>query len=190
MKPILSTDLADGQLSKRHASYLPAVVFCLAAVVTACEPLPADAGLRISEVLHSDQCAVEQPTAYVIESASQWRSLQTRDGRFLPEPSEPGPDASPEPVLGADETLVVIAAGQQPSTGYRVIVDTYDWQRTQDALILQVKLDSPPADALQATVLTSPCSVVSLRNYQGIEQVQFVGLKTALSVRLPLPETP
>ena len=170
-----------GRLSTRHPG---AWVLCLVAAVAGCEPLPQEVGLRITQVLQSDNCGPEQPSAYVIESASQWNSLQAAQSRFLPDPSKTDSGAVQYPALSKDEIMVVVAAGQQPSAGYRVVVDTYDWQRTDDELVLKVMLDSPPEDSMQATVLTSPCSVVAIRNYRGIEQVRFIGLKRELSVQL------
>ncbi len=190
MNPSLTRDGATGRLTRQHPGLSTLALFLVLAVVAGCEPLPDDVGLRITQVLESDYCAVEQPSAYVIESASQWHALRAGAGRFLPDPSQADAGADQYPALVDDEVLVVIAAGQQPSAGYRVVIDTYDWQRTQEELILQVTLESPPTGNMQAAVMTSPCSVVALRNYRGIEQVRFVGFQSELSVQLTVPLSP
>ncbi len=159
----------------------------LLVALSGCEPLPEDVGLRLTQVLQLDHCGAEQPAAYLIESESQWHSLQGSGGRFLPDATRPGSKASQYPALAPEELLIVVAAGQMPSAGYRLVVDTYDWQRELDALILKVELDGPAEGSMQATVLTSPCSVIAIRNYQDIEEVRFTGFTKELSVQLPVP---
>ena len=178
-------------VSKGHwISFRSIVQLLLLAAIVGCEPLPDDVGLRIMQVMQSEYCGAEQPAAYVIEQESQWQSLQRGGERFLPDPSTDDSNSQHYAELAEGKLLVVVAAGQKPSSGYRVIVDTYDWQRERDELTLQVKLEPPAADTMQATVLTSPCSVIAIRNYQSIQRLRFVGLDGDLSMQIQSPGQP
>ena len=158
--------------------------------ILGCEPLPDDVGLRITQVMQSEYCGAEQPAAYVIEQESQWQSLQRGGERFLPDPSTANSNNHHYAELAEGKLLVVVAAGQKPSSGYRVVVDTYDWQRERDELTLKVTLESPAADTMQAAVLTSPCSVIAIRNHQEIQRLRFVGLDGDLSLQIAGPLHP
>lgn len=147
-----------------------------------CEPLPEDVGLRITSVMQSDYCGHEQPSAYQIEQESQWQALHRGGERFLPNPADDRSNSQRYRELAANSLLVVVAAGQKPSAGYRVVVDTYDWQRELDELTLQVAVEGPTVGTVQATVLTSPCNLVAIRNYQGISQLRFTGLNGDLII--------
>ncbi len=160
------------------------------AAVAGCEPLPENVGLRIAQVMQSEYCGAERPVAYVIEQESQWQALQRGGERFLPDPAADGSDNHHYTELAEGGLLVVVAAGQKPSAGYRVAVDAYDWQRELDELTLQVTLEPPAADTMQATVLTSPCSVVAIRNHQGIQRLRFVGLNGDLAIQIASPVQP
>jgi hypothetical protein len=180
-----------GVVSKKLGAPRRAIArLLLLAAIAGCEPLPENVGLRIAQVMQSEYCGAEQPVAYVIEQESQWQSLQRGGERFLPDPAADSSDKQHYSELAEAGLLVVVAAGQRPSSGYRVAVDTYDWQRQLDELTLQVTLESPAADSLQATVLTSPCSVIAIRNHQGIQRLRFVGLNGDLSIQIATPVQP
>jgi hypothetical protein len=162
---------------------------CLLAVIAGCSDVPPDVGLRVKQVLQSDYCAQAAPGVALITDESQWLTLQPANDRFVGTPDTRSGQSS-FAQLAEDSLLILVAAGQQPSAGYHLAVDTYAWEREQDELVLSVELDSPPGDSMQATVITSPCVVIAVRNYADIARIRFVGLEKEWSIALPVAGQP
>ena len=143
--------------------------------------------VTLEEVYRSDYCGVSEPTSYIIADESQWRAITQSDQRFLRD--SPATETSRRfQSLAEESLLVLVAAGQKPSAGYSIRVDTSAWSREQNDLVLNVVQGSPPADSMQAAVMTSPCVVIAIGNYHGLEQLRLAGFDSEdseLAIRVP-----
>ena len=71
----------------------------------------------------------------------------------------------------ADKHVLMLAMGSKPSAGYRISLDSEIALIENDVLLLPVSFMSPPKGAMTASVITSPCMVVSVEkgNYSSIK---------------------
>jgi hypothetical protein len=140
--------------------------------------------MTLEEVFRSDYCGVSEPTSYIIANESQWRAITQSDPRFLRD--TPATETSSRfQSLAKESLLVLVAAGPKPSAGYSIRIDTGTWSREGNELALTVVQGSPPADSMQAAVITSPCVVIAIGNYHGIEQLRLTGFDSELAIQVP-----
>ena len=140
--------------------------------------------LSLEQVFHSSNCAVAEPVGTIITDQSQWLAITGADGNLLRDSADTGASERYQ-ILVADSLLVLVAAGSKPSAGYDIRIDTDNWKLQGDTLLLRVQQTSPAPDSMQASVITSPCVVVAIRGYRGIEGLKFSGFSDELVIQLP-----
>jgi hypothetical protein len=67
----------------------------------------------------------------------------------------------PAQSTSASPPLIAISAGERPTAGYRLAV-AGPGSIEQGVLILRITESTPPADSMQAQIVTNPCIVVEL----------------------------
>lgn len=113
-------------------------------------------------VIHqSNQCAVVKPTVKLIGSKAE---LQRYMQSHLIVPNKPKQPA--DAVAMAEQTVVLVAAGQQPTAGYgyKVASDMANFDATNNTVTLPIEFIQPSKSNLQAQVLTAPCVIVAVEN--------------------------
>ena len=98
----------------------------------------------------------------------------------------PGLGAEPTaPVVNwATEAVLLVSGGQRTSAGYGVALGSNRAQVKDGAAGLRISFSSPPAGAINAQVMTSPCLVVALPR-QGLRAVAVLdGERAAATVKL------
>jgi hypothetical protein len=116
---------------------------------------PAAASVQVSEVMNYAQCQglQERITRITFAELAQVRGVQ-----LLSPPPDQAPAAQSSPA--DDALLLAVFNGRQSTPGYGLILQSVE---ERDAnLILNYTWQEPPADALQAQVITTPCSVVQV----------------------------
>jgi hypothetical protein len=93
----------------------------------------------------------------------------------LPQPKLPAVDFATTAVL-------VVALGQQPSTGYRVEVERIE--RQGEMLNVNLQLTTPSPDAARATVMTSPYIVIEVSKQPSWKIVKFFDQEQKLLAEL------
>jgi hypothetical protein len=162
----------------------PLIICSMALFLCGCNDNTAETGkVTIEEVFQSAYCGVSEPTGYIIANEAQWRRI-TQGGQRLLRDSPATQTNSRFQALAEESLLVLLAAGQKPSAGYSIRVETSAWSREQNELLLNVVQGSPAADSMQAAVITSPCVVIAIGNYHGLEQLRFSGFDSELAIQL------
>lgn len=133
----------------------------IALLLSACK----DEVLALQVIYQSSQCAVSQQQIKSITSQTQLAKIIGGKPRNF--------NQKPEPVPSVDfnsQSLVLIAMGQKPSSGYSIQLAGPAAMLKDGQLILPVKFQQPEAGSVQAQVITSPCKILSLAKveYAGI----------------------
>lgn len=140
--------------------------------------------LSLEQVFHSGYCGVPEPVTTLIADQSQWLAITGADAGLLRDT----PDTATSDrynALVADSLLVLVATGNKPSAGYDIRIDTDNWTLQGGTLLLLAEQSSPAPDSMQASVITSPCVVIAIRGYQGIERLEFSGFADELTIQVP-----
>lgn len=127
-------------------------------MLVACQHSP-DYPLQV--VHESTQCAVIKPTIKLIRSANELQQYMISN---VVRPNKPKQLVATEDM--AQQTFVLVAAGQQSSAGYRyeVASDMATFNRANNTVMLPIKYLQPKKGNLQAQVLTAPCVIVAVEN--------------------------
>jgi hypothetical protein len=86
----------------------------------------------------------------VIASLDEWRRLL---GRGVIEGGLTAPDFS-------SHSVVVVYGGRRPTAGYEVVVEGV--RRRSEEVLIQARVEGPPAGSMAATVVTAPYEVIEL----------------------------
>lgn len=145
-----------------------------------CLPLPACksetvAAVAIEEVFNGDHCGLPQPTVALISDATQWRGITRAAERFIDENASAAAEQRFN-TLSQTAYLVLLAVGSKPSPGFGIRVDGKGARLVHRQLIVEVAPFAPPADSLQAAVMTSPCVVIAVARDERVEQLRVNGL--------------
>lgn len=106
-------------------------------------------------------CALEAPQVKIISNAEGWQQWVAAHPLDWPVP----PDWS-------TQARVIIALGNKPTAGYGLSFSGFSQENA--LLKLAVQQHKPPADAMVAQMITSPCLVVDV-SQQGWQFLQVTG---------------
>ncbi|MBI3898786.1 MAG: protease complex subunit PrcB family protein [Gammaproteobacteria bacterium] len=129
--------------------------------------------LPVRQLYASGDCgrADPEPAAKWITQSEQWEAIHQRLTRqILPQPSPPAVDFEKSGVL-------LVEAGQRPTAGYRLALTQSTVERTDSTARITLDWKTPPADAMTAQVLTSPCVMIELpkARYSSIQVLDLQG---------------
>lgn len=94
------------------------------------------------------------------------------------------PPPSP-PKIDFEKSLVVfVSTEEMPSAGYRIVVD--ELTRDDETLRVKIRVEAPPADRFQATVMTRPYVLIKIKKEPGIEKIALVDDKGNVVQSLPI----
>lgn len=120
---------------------------------------PATDSVAVEALYQHNQCQAETAKAILIDNVADlnawWQPLArlSLPARELP--------VQLEQVDWQTNNLVVIHSGSQPSAGYQLELLGQAAQVKDQTLNINVRLSEPPADAMVAQVITSPCVVIA-----------------------------
>jgi len=101
---------------------------------------------------------VAEPGLHVARNADEWRELWALHGRAVIQPS-----AAPELDLERDMAILV-SDGQKPTAGWSLEVTELTIESGQ--LIVRARVSGPPADSMQAQVITAPCEIIATTRHK------------------------
>jgi len=101
---------------------------------------------------------VAEPGLRVARNADEWRELWSLHGRVAVQPP-----AAPELDLERDMAILV-SDGQKPSAGWSLEVTNLTIENGE--LIVHARLSAPPADTMQAQVVTAPCEIIATTRHK------------------------
>lgn len=94
------------------------------------------------------------------------------------------PPPSP-PKIDFEKSLVVfVSKEEKPSAGYRIVID--EVTRDDETLRVKIRVEAPPADQFQATVMTRPYVLIKIKKEPGIEKIALVDDKGNVVQSLPI----
>lgn len=96
---------------------------------------------------------VAEPGLRVARNAEEWRELWALHGRAVIKPP-----SAPELDLERDMAILV-SDGQKPSAGWSLEVTTLTVEHGE--LIVHARVIAPPADSMQAQIVTAPCEIIA-----------------------------
>lgn len=77
------------------------------------------------------------------------------------------------PKIDFEKSLVVfVSTEEKPSAGYRIVVD--EVTRDDETLRVKIRVEAPPADRFQATVMTRPYVLIKIKKEPGVEKIALV----------------
>ena len=73
----------------------------------------------------------------------------------------------PKPAINIEvdynkQSLIVVALGQQPTTGFYLQIESKEATIRKQKLYLPIRIIEPDEDSVQAQVITSPCHIISV----------------------------
>lgn len=131
--------------------------------LAACETRsgPGTESVAVEALYHHNQCQAETANTFFIDNAADlsawWQPLArlALPARELP--------SQLERIDWRTTNIVVVNAGSRPSAGYAIELPGEAAQVKNQTLNIDVRLTEPPADAMVAQVITSPCVVIAAR---------------------------
>lgn len=94
------------------------------------------------------------------------------------------PPPSP-PKIDFEKSLVIfVSTEEKPSAGYRIVVD--EVTRDDETLRVKIRVEAPPVDQFQATVMTRPYVLIKIKKESGIEKIALVDDKGNVVQSLPI----
>ncbi|MDC4227766.1 MAG: protease complex subunit PrcB family protein [Candidatus Manganitrophus sp.] len=94
------------------------------------------------------------------------------------------PPPSP-PKIDFEKSLVVfVSTEEKPSAGYRIVVD--EVTRDDETLRVKIRVEAPPRDQFQATVMTRPYVLIKIKKEPEIEKIALVDDKGNVVQSLPI----
>lgn len=123
----------------------------LASLLSACGSQPAQMVYQIPKSNASQQCFITQSESYIwLEQEEQWNEL----------PKAARQQFESAQIDFSKESILIISAGQKTSAGYGL--ELTNWLLEQDHWQVTRVAHQPPADSMQAQVITSPCVLVKI----------------------------
>ena len=144
------------------------LLLTLIVALSACQPgLKSVAEPMTATVLfQGQQCGRQQASPALTRIVDQ-KALQALATRLdMPWPFAAGVDFQ-------RQLLLLLEMGQRPTTGYRLLLSDTAVAVNQATAVLRLNWQQPPADAMLAQMLTSPCLLLTLprADYRVIEVV-------------------
>ena len=134
----------------------PMMLILLSGLLLACQTQANQHKLRIEQVYQSNQCPIYEPRLHTINSLAEAKKVL---GQSI------ASQLASKLTSGDLQTksLVLIAVGQKPSAGYGIEFGSEYATLSADTLYLDLNFIQPPAGAMVATVMTSPCAVIAVK---------------------------
>lgn len=129
------------------------VICCLSYINSACSHQQ----VPLQTVFSSNDCAIRKPTIKSIDTASELNNFF----ESMPVSFSQVPIAVPD-VNYDEQTLILYALGQQPTSGYSIELTQDNATIKKQTLYLPVRVQRPKGGSYQAQVITSPCKIFSL----------------------------
>ncbi len=95
------------------------------------------------------------------------------------------PPPSPPKIDFGKSLVVFISLGEKPSAGYRVNVE--EITRDEETLRVKIKTQEPPKDQFQATVMTQPYLLITIKKEPGIKKVALMDADGKAIASRPIP---
>lgn len=137
--------------------FRPALMSCSIALLAACSAQPTPTQINLRSIYQTPYCGTEKPGLRWLTSA-EFATLVRGSGTGQHLGTEP----APVPQIDADERLLQVSLGQKGSGGHAVVLNADTAPIAQDALILPLTIEQPPAGSMQTMQLTYPCLVIAL----------------------------
>ncbi|MBL4796011.1 MAG: protease complex subunit PrcB family protein [Oleispira sp.] len=123
----------------------------LISLLSACGSQPAQMVYQVPKSTASQQCFITQTDSQIwLEQEDEWNALPIAARQQLESAQ----------VDFTQESILIISAGQKSSSGYRL--ELTNWLLEQDHWQVTRIAHQPPADSMQAQVITSPCLLVKI----------------------------
>ena len=123
----------------------------LISLLSACGSQPAQMVYQVPKSTASQQCFITQSDSQIwLEQEDEWNALPIAARQQLESAQ----------VDFTQESILIISAGQKSSSGYRL--ELTNWLLEQDHWQVTRIAHQPPADSMQAQVITSPCLLVKI----------------------------
>ena len=125
-----------------------------------------ESGVSVRQVTQSAQCGLTGPGIAYVQNESEREALLDLNGQNMVTGAVRGVNLE-------QESIVIVTLGKKPTAGYSV--GLADASANGETLTLSVQVSSPPADAITAQVITSPCVVLAVPA-DDWQQVRVLGL--------------
>lgn len=109
--------------------------------------------------------AIAEERVEVCRSRDEFAALWSEHARLqLPEPPLPEVDF-------AAHMVVAVFAGERPTAGYGVAVESVTRDAGAGALVVVAREDAPPEDSVQAQMVSSPFTMVAVDRAEGTAEL-------------------
>lgn len=142
-------------------------------LASGCQQPSAEEAVEVNLLKRTSQCRIAEPGMRQLYSREEALQLLTPATLLRPEASLPEVDF-------ATQAVVVLAMGQQPSTGYGIEIAPTGMRDGQGRLVIPVGFVTPNKGVV-ATLITTPCALFSVRR-EGIREI--VAGTTGLTLQL------
>lgn len=123
----------------------------LTSLISACGSQPAQKVYQVPKSFASQQCFITQSESQIwLEQEEEWNEL--------PEAAKQQFESAQ--IDFAKESVLIVSMGQKSSSGYHL--ELTNWLLEQDHWQVTRMAHQPPADAMLAQVITSPCLLVKI----------------------------
>lgn len=146
----------------------PVFLILLSGLLLACQTQANQHKLKFEQVYQSNQCPIYEPRLQTINSLVEAKKVM-------------GPSIASQLAskLSSEDfetqSLILIAMGQKSSSGYGIEFGSEYATLSADTLYLDLNFIQPPAGAMVATVMTSPCALIAVKR---LSWTQVVAEKT------------
>lgn len=143
-------------------------------LLTDCQSVAEKDGVGLTLLKQSNQCRIMAPQMRLLKTVAEIHQVTGLRTMLNVKP----------PPLDVDfsaQAVVLLAMGQKPTAGYRIVVDAEQAERRGATLWLPVRFTAPPTGNAAATVITSPCVVFAVAR-KGLRRI--IAGETGLSVDL------
>ena len=125
-----------------------------------------ESAVSVRQVTQSAQCGLTGPGIAYVQNDSEREALLDLNGQNMVTGAVRGVNLE-------QESIVIVTLGQKPTAGYGV--GLADASADGKTLTLSVRVSEPPADAMTAQVITSPCVVLAVPA-DDWQQIRVLGL--------------
>ncbi len=113
--------------------------------------------LPIKSVYSSNNCAINTQTIRAINNAAELAQLFDKKPKGFPDTGATLPKTD-----YSKQSLVLVALGQKPSSGFSIELYQQHAIVKDNKLYLPIRIRQPEKGSLQAQVITSPCQIFSI----------------------------